>query len=90
MLGADRTIGKEGDMKTKNDWCEWFGHKDKSVGPQDHLYDYQNEGFVCTRCERTHNVNAQSQPIPPPKIRKAIFIALILCVLAAVLHGLSK
>jgi hypothetical protein len=46
-------------METKNEWCEWLGHKDKSVGPQDHLYDSQNEGFICKRCDHTHNVNAQ-------------------------------
>lgn len=77
-------------METKNEWCEWLGHKDESVGPQNHLYDSQNEGFICKRCDHTHNVNAQSPPIPPPKIRKVIFIALILVVLAAVLYGLSK
>ena len=77
-------------METKNKWCEWFGHEDKSVGPQDYLYDFQNEGFICKRCDRTHNVHFQSPPIPPPKIRKVVFIVMILVVLAAVLYGLSK
>jgi len=45
-------------METKNEWCEWLGHKDKSVGPQDHLYDSQNEGFICKRCDHSQRERA--------------------------------
>lgn len=70
-------------MSYENKICQWFGHRDESIG-QDRTCDFPSETFVCRRCGDTHNMNSWGGPRPRPRIYKVA--PLLLLVLAAAIY----